>query len=35
MMGFIVKKVVVTVKLFAIEKYAKTSIRCLEITLSL
>ena len=35
MMGFIFKKVVVSVRLFAIEKYAGTSIRCLEITLSL
>ena len=35
MMGFIVKKVVVSVRLSIIEKYAKTSARCLEITLSL
>ena len=35
MMGFIVKKVVTSVSLFATEKYAITSIRCLEITLSL
>ena len=34
-MVFIVKKVVISVRLFATEKYAKASIRCLEITLSL
>ena len=35
MMGFIVKKVLVSIRLFVIEKYAKTRIRCLEITLLL
>ena len=35
MMGFIVKKVAVSFGLFTIEMYAKKSVRCLEITLSL
>ena len=34
-MGFVVKKVLISVRLFATEKYAKTSIKCLKITLSL
>ena len=33
MRAFIVKKVVVSFRLFVIETQAKTSVRCLEITL--